>query len=94
MPRSVEPVGDLLAAIAASNVELRITRRLMQLWQRVIGSTLAYSGTRLRNARGYEGQPQIHTDEHRRAGGVPLNAPLEPFADELVDGELEVSNGL
>lgn len=47
----------------------------MQLWQRVVESTLTWSGTRLRNAQGYEGQPQIHTDEHRRAGqGVQLNA--------------------
>jgi hypothetical protein len=67
-PLSVEPVGDLLDALAASNVELRITPKLMQLWQRVIESTLAWSGTRLRNAQGYERQPQIHTDEHRRAG--------------------------
>lgn len=52
-PLSVEPVGDLLEAIAASNIELRITPRLMQLWQRVIDSTLAYSGTRLRNAQGW-----------------------------------------
>ncbi len=51
-PVSVEPVGDLLEALAASNVELRVTPRLMQLWQRVIDSTLAYSGTRLRNAQG------------------------------------------
>ena len=51
-PLSVEPVGDLLDALAASDVELRITPRLIQLWQRVIDSTLAYSGTRLRNAYG------------------------------------------
>ena len=54
-PLSVEPVGDLLAALAASGVELRVTPTLMQLWQRVIDSTLAYSGTRLRNAQGKAG---------------------------------------
>ncbi len=51
-PVSVEPVGDLLEALAAANVELRVTPRLMRLWQRVIDSTLSYSGTRLRHAQG------------------------------------------
>ena len=50
VPASVEPVGDLLAALAEANVELRVTPRLTGLWQFVIASTLAYSGTRLRNA--------------------------------------------
>lgn len=53
-PLSVAPVGDLLAAIAAANVELRITPSLVELWQRVIASTLEFSGTRLRNAAGAE----------------------------------------
>jgi hypothetical protein len=53
-PLSVEPVGDLLAALAAANVELRITPTLIDLWRRVIASTLSFSGTRLRNAQGYE----------------------------------------
>lgn len=53
-PLSVEPVGDLLDAIAAANVELRITPSLIELWQRVIVSTLEFSGTRLRNAAGAE----------------------------------------
>jgi hypothetical protein len=52
-PLAVEPVGDLLAALAASNVELRITPRLYEMWMAVIESTLEYSGTRLRNARGW-----------------------------------------
>ena len=51
-PLSVEPVGDLLDALAASDVELRITPQLAALWQRVIASTLDFSGTRLRNAEG------------------------------------------
>ncbi len=50
VPVSVEPVGDLLAALVDANVELRVTPRLTELWQLVIASTLAYSGTRLRNA--------------------------------------------
>lgn len=53
VPLGVEPVGDLLAALAASNVELRITPTLVDLWQRVIASTLEFSGTRLRNAAGW-----------------------------------------
>ncbi len=52
-PFRVEPVGDLLAALIAANVELRITPRLPELWQRVIASTLDFSGTRLRNAAGW-----------------------------------------
>jgi hypothetical protein len=53
-PLSVEPVGDLLTALAASDVELRITPTFIPLWRAVIRSTLAFSGTRLRNAQGYE----------------------------------------
>ena len=50
---SVEPVGDLLDALASSHIELRITPQLMDLWRRVWTSTLSCSGTRLRNARGW-----------------------------------------
>jgi hypothetical protein len=53
-PIAVQPVGDLLAALAAANVELRITPSLVEMWGRVIRSTLCYSGTRLRNAAGYD----------------------------------------
>jgi hypothetical protein len=53
-PLSVEPVGDLLEAIAGAGVELRIMPSLVELWRDVIASTLEFSGTRLRNARGYE----------------------------------------
>ncbi len=53
-PLSVEPVGDLLTAISAAGVELRITPRLGPMWRRVWkDSTLKFSGTRLRNAVGY-----------------------------------------
>lgn len=54
VPLAVEPVGDLLAALGASGVELRITPSLIPLWQRVVRSTLSFSGTRLRNARGWD----------------------------------------
>jgi hypothetical protein len=53
-PLSMEPMGDLLDAIAAAGVELRVVTRLGPLWRRVTtGSTLEFSGTRLRNAVGY-----------------------------------------
>ncbi|HEV2124841.1 MAG TPA: hypothetical protein VGW38_19000 [Chloroflexota bacterium] len=52
-PLSVEPVGDLLTALAGADVELRITPALVPLWRLVIRSSLEFSGTRLRNAHGY-----------------------------------------
>jgi hypothetical protein len=52
-PLSVEPVGDLLAALIEADVELRITPALTDIWSRVIASTLEFSGTRLRNAQGW-----------------------------------------
>jgi hypothetical protein len=53
VPLDVEPVGDLLQAIADAGVELRITPRLAPMWRRVWRSTLCYSGTRLRYAKGH-----------------------------------------
>jgi hypothetical protein len=53
-PVSVEAMPDLLTALAGAGVELRVTPSLVTLWQRVIKSTLEFSGTRLRNARGYD----------------------------------------
>ena len=52
-PLAVEPVGDLLAALASESVDLRITPALTDLWSRVTASTLEFSGTRLRNAQGW-----------------------------------------
>jgi hypothetical protein len=53
-PIGVEPVGDLLGAIADANVELRVTPRLGPMWRRIWqDSTLEFSGTRLRYAIGY-----------------------------------------
>ena len=57
-PVCVEPVGDLLEALVGASVELRLTPALLDLWQRVISSTLAYSGTRLRNAQRWD----VHAD--------------------------------
>jgi hypothetical protein len=53
LPIDVQPVGDLLAAIAEAGVELRVTPRLGPMWRRVWRSTLSYSGTRLRYAKGH-----------------------------------------
>jgi hypothetical protein len=53
VPSSVEPIDDLLAAIVNEGVELRITGSLVELWKTVIRSSLAFSGTRLRNAQGW-----------------------------------------
>jgi hypothetical protein len=53
-PTGVERIDDLLAALVASDVELRIMPTLGELWHAVIRTTLCYSGTRLRNAVGYE----------------------------------------
>lgn len=53
-PIRVEPMGDLLRALVEADVELRITPSLIGLWEQVIRSTLAFSGTRLHNAQGWE----------------------------------------
>jgi hypothetical protein len=51
---SVEPlelveVGDLLDKHAEAGIELRIVPRLWPIWEQVIGSTVEFSGIRLRN---------------------------------------------
>ena len=43
-------VGDMLARHAAAGVELRIAPTLYPLWDKVIETTLDFSGIRLRNA--------------------------------------------
>jgi hypothetical protein len=43
-------LGDLLALHADAGIELRIAPGLLDLWDRVVASTLDYSGIRLRNA--------------------------------------------
>ncbi len=53
-PVSVEPMSDLLRALVDADIELRITPSLIRLWEQVIRSTLEFSGTRLRNAHGYD----------------------------------------
>ncbi len=50
-PRSVEPVGDLLRALRNAQIEIRVTPSLWPIWDALVGSTLHFSGIRLRNAR-------------------------------------------
>ncbi|MGZ8782492.1 MAG: DUF6886 family protein [Gaiellaceae bacterium] len=50
-PLEVRPLGDLVALHADAQIELRVLPSLWPLWDDVVGSTLEYSGIRLRNAR-------------------------------------------
>jgi hypothetical protein len=49
-PLELVEVGDLLALHAGAEIELRIAPALLDLWDRVVASTLDFSGIRLRNA--------------------------------------------
>jgi hypothetical protein len=60
-PLEVVELGDLLMRHAAAEIELRIVPNLWPLWERVIASTLEFSGMRLRNA-----QP-LRTESESRA---------------------------
>jgi hypothetical protein len=42
-------IDDLLGRHAHANIELRITPSLGPFWERVINSTVGFSGSRLRN---------------------------------------------
>ncbi|HTV21534.1 MAG TPA: hypothetical protein VMG12_22755 [Polyangiaceae bacterium] len=54
IPLRVEPLGDLLVALASARVELRSTSRLGPVWRQIrADGALAYSGIRLLNAEGY-----------------------------------------
>jgi uncharacterized protein DUF6886 len=50
VPLEVVELGDLLARHAEAGNELRIAPALYPLWERVIETTLDFSGIRLRNA--------------------------------------------
>jgi hypothetical protein len=45
-----EPVGDLLALHEAAGIQLRVLPNLWPFWDEVVGSSLGFSGIRLRNA--------------------------------------------
>jgi hypothetical protein len=49
-PLQVLELGDLLSRHASAGIELRIVPSIWPLWDRVIASTLEFSGMRLRNA--------------------------------------------
>jgi response regulator NasT len=49
VPLEERRLGDLLRLHADAGIELRIVRSLAPLWERVIASTLAFSGIRLLN---------------------------------------------
>lgn len=53
-PVAVEPVGDLLAAQAGADVELRICQSLVPLGRAIITASLHFSLIRMRNAQGWE----------------------------------------
>jgi hypothetical protein len=43
-------VGDLLARHAGAGIELRVTPSIKPFWDRVVASTVGFSGSRLANA--------------------------------------------
>jgi hypothetical protein len=50
-PVEIVELDDLIGRHADAGIELRIVPELWPLWQRVIGSTLEFSGIRLRNLK-------------------------------------------
>jgi hypothetical protein len=50
IPIELVALGDLLALHAQSGIELRVVENLWPLWDRVVASTVEFSGMRLRNA--------------------------------------------
>jgi hypothetical protein len=50
-PIEIVDLGDLVARHEQAGIELRLEPDLLRLWDDVIGSSLDYSGIRLRNAR-------------------------------------------
>jgi hypothetical protein len=50
-PLDVAELGDLVALHERAGIELRAVERLIAFWDAVAGSSLEYSGIRLRNAR-------------------------------------------
>jgi hypothetical protein len=54
VPRSVEPVGDLLTALMSAGVELRIMPSLVPLGRAIMQTTMHFSLIRMRNAQGWD----------------------------------------
>jgi hypothetical protein len=53
LPLRVDPVGDLLAALAGADVEVRIAPSLVPLGRAISQTTLHFSLIRMRNAAGW-----------------------------------------
>jgi hypothetical protein len=49
-PLELVELGDLLSRHAQAGIELRLVENLWPLWDRVVASTVEFSGMRLRNA--------------------------------------------
>jgi len=49
-PLELVELGDLLSRHAQAGIELRLAENLWPLWDRVVASTVEFSGMRLRNA--------------------------------------------
>jgi hypothetical protein len=79
VPLSVEPVGDLMAALAAAGAELRIMPSLWPLYEAVIASTLDFSIIRWRNAL-------PPPEAGRRTGGLESSG-VRPHPNPLPEGE-------
>lgn len=56
-PVEVVELDDLVIRHAEAGIELRIVPELRPLWERVVGSTLEFSGIRLRNLATEPGSP-------------------------------------
>jgi hypothetical protein len=79
VPVSVEPVGDLMEALAAAGAELRIMPSLWPLYDAVIASTLDFSIIRWRNA-------SPRPEEGGRSGGRESSG-VGPQPNPLPEGE-------
>jgi hypothetical protein len=76
VPVSVEPVGDLMKALAAAGAELRIMPSLWPLYEAVITSTLDFSIIRWRNASPRPEAMGDRPDGQRSSGAGPHPNPL------------------
>lgn len=88
-PLAVEPIGDLEAALAAANVELRVMDDLLPL-KGVWESTLHASGVRLRNAAGW-GAPDW-PDGRPRKTLLTARLTLRPFELEDAARAVEIQS--
>jgi Family of unknown function (DUF6886) len=50
VPEDILELGDLVARHAAAGIELRVVDNLWTMWDRVVASSLEFSGIRLHNA--------------------------------------------